>query len=1799
MNKQVLITFLLIVHFNCYSKDIRIKKIENGFEANIKFKQHDYIINEKNEIDFIFDEDESNYGSPKLPSKTLIFAIPPESKVNIEITDKNIIQLKDVNVSYNRKAEHLNDDVIDVQIDNKLLKKNISDIYPEEEFKIIGYTWIREYYCVIIQVNTHRYSFRDNNLFIIKSCNIRVIYDNQKNYFRNNEPVSKFDELLKNIIVNYEEAKEFRSFNKYVIDKSDWIDYSKNYIKIAIAEDNLYRITYDYLITHNIDPNLINPATIKAYLRGKEIPVYIKGEEDYQFDENDYIEFYCEKNYSYQDYKKIVKVGEDYIHYMDRYCDTSFVWLTWDGNYGKRIQLDKTNYTFIEDTINYHLVKLHLEEDTRLWYYDPTEPRVQLPFWQENKLYTWQVVGNSGSVNFNFNANDVLENSNLNVTARLISYAADIVNNASLKYNAHKYGMSLNSLNIQDTITFNYKETVNFSSTFNASQLKDGTNTIKITGLPTSVSFHQSLIDWVDVEYLRKNRAVNDSLLITIPDNLDKKLRVIKVENINSEKDEILVYKIHPVTKKFDNYILSGQTNKTLLIIDTVTGGDKYFITKLDNVDEPVFKYRKQFINLRSNSRAADYIIITNKSLTNSTNEYKNFITNSYNVKVELIYDEDIYDEFSYGQINAEAIRNFLIAAYYNWQSPKPSYLNIIGDANYDYKNVTFPAPDIRKKNLVISFGFPVSDIWYVIWDSISNAIPQMYVGRIPANNDDEVLNYLQKHKNYLIRKKDKFNKTFLFFSGGNTTRQSELDEIKNVNDLLYHKFVLSPPVYGTGKHFYKTLNPNTNFGPYTNEEFQNAIDEGGLFISYIGHSGTRTWDNGITEVEHIKNKYSDRFSLITDFGCSTGKFAEPDVDAFGELFVCQSVNAQAIAYLGNSSWGYLSTSLRFPKYFYDMFLSDSLKNIGYVHLSTKILQLLENGFNDVNRVFTYCNLLLGDPIVNLALPEKTNLVIDNSKIIIPKNITDNYDSVTVKIIINNYGLFNNDSIKIIVTDYFNNKISFEKLFKISLPEFEDSININIPVKNYAGEHKLKVELDIDNKINEIYEDDNIAELTFLVSSSSLMPLVPSKYFSVIQDTLKILNPLEKSTNDGEILLQIDDDYDFIAPIEIYKSLDTLITKIPLNNLNDNNRYYYRLKLNSSSNSFSDIYSFFKMKNESKIYIDNPKFNSEEFKYINTIYDEKDKCWKLNKRTISLIIKSAGWLDGSYGSILYDNQEQLPTTFYWGLAAAIIDSSTLKPVSVKYFLVPDAGVMDSVVNFINSLNDGTLIAMTISADAQQSILGSKNSKSRNAIKKLGSKYIDSVQYRDSWCMLGKKGAPAGSVPESYKKQLSGATQLEVSKEINYDSGFVIFPEISNSGKWEKIILSTEQPENSNLIYSITGIRSDGKIDTLNNFTTKKDTIDISSIDAKVYPELQLISKFISNTQNESPVIKSLTAYFSYLPELALNYQTVFISLDTIKQGEQINFKSKIYNVGETQTDSFRITLQLNRNNNSSITLLDTINNLKPFSYIPVSYIYTHKNEDGYGNFNFTLTVDKNNDVLELYENNNTFIKSFYVFKDTLTSVNLAEISVRFNGVEIQDRDYIDPDAYIQIELNQQLELSGKDSTLIKIFLDNKLISFNQLRNRSKIEYDAINKKTIISFYQKFDEGEHSLKIFIKNNFEDFSSLPVYEKYFLVTSELEMKNVYNIPNPFNNETCFIFVLTQIPDELKIRIYTVAGRLVKEIRIYNSELSTNLNTIFWDGRDEDGNLLANGVYFYKVIAKRGDKYSSMIQKLAIVR
>jgi hypothetical protein len=80
---------------------------------------------------------------------------------------------------------------------------------------------------------------------------------------------------------------------------------------------------------------------------------------------------------------------------------------------------------------------------------------------------------------------------------------------------------------------------------------------------------------------------------------------------------------------------------------------------------------------------------------------------------------------------------------------------------------------------------------------------------------------------------------------------------------------------------------------------------------------------------------------------------------------------------------------------------------------------------------------------------------------------------------------------------------------------------------------------------------------------------------------------------------------------------------------------------------------------------------------------------------------------------------------------------------------------------------------------------------------------------------------------------------------------------------------------------------------------------------------------------------------------------------------------------------------------------------------------------------------------------------------------------------------------------------------------------------------------------------------------------------IVRSEL----IGNFPNPFNPETVIRFAL-KTDDDVLIEIFNIKGQLINTL--VNGFMREGYHQVIWNGRDESGNPVGSGIYFYRLIA-----------------
>ncbi len=204
----------------------------------------------------------------------------------------------------------------------------------------------------------------------------------------------------------------------------------------------------------------------------------------------------------------------------------------------------------------------------------------------------------------------------------------------------------------------------------------------------------------------------------------------------------------------------------------------------------------------------------------------------------------------------------------------------------------------------------------------------------------------------------------------------------------------------------------------------------------------------------------------------------------------------------------------------------------------------------------------------------------------------------------------------------------------------------------------------------------------------------------------------------------------------------------------------------------------------------------------------------------------------------------------------------------------------------------------------------------------------------------------------------------------------------------------------------------------------------------------------------------------------------------------------------------------------------------------------------------------------------------------------------FEGQEdFFDGDYVStqPTMIVRISDESGINLTQEVGHRIELSIDNKI-------KKDVTEYFVYDKDSYRSGQLRYSlpalsPGNHTLTLTAWDNVNNLTEREVNFRTILV-NELALEQVVNYPNPFKEDTHFTFQF-QSPTghgDVTIRIYTVTGRLIQEIE---TMARPGFNRVYWDGRDRNGDKLANGVYLYKIIVDDGQRKIEKIEKLAVLR
>jgi hypothetical protein len=400
---------------------------------------------------------------------------------------------------------------------------------------------------------------------------------------------------------------------------------------------------------------------------------------------------------------------------------------------------------------------------------------------------------------------------------------------------------------------------------------------------------------------------------------------------------------------------------------------------------------------------------------------------------------------------------------------------------------------------------------------------------------------------------------------------------------------------------------------------------------------------------------------------------------------------------------------------------------------------------------------------------------------------------------------------------------------------------------------------------------------------------------------------------------------------------------------------------------------------------------------------------------------------------------------------------------------------------------------------------------------------------------------------------------------------------------------------------IFGIKNNGSSDLL--ATVKARDTSLSFINAETYPFVQL-KMFNDDSVNATPA--QLTYWrinAEDVPEGAVAPNISFKMKDTVDVGEKIDFAIAFKNISESAFDSLKIKFTItDKNNVVHPVILSKGKPLIAGDTLMITYTIDTRNYTGLN----TLFVEVNpdNDQPEQYHNNNFIFKNFYVKGDNYNPL----LDVTFDGIHILNRDIVSALPHIVIKLKDESKyLALNDTSLIKVqieYPDGTLRSYefdNDTLRFTPANLASGDNTATIDFTPALpgDDTEYQLIVSGKDASGNTAGELEYRVSFRIISKPMISNLLNYPNPFTTSTAFVFTITgtQPPQNMRIQILTITGKIVREIttnELGPLHIGRNITEFKWDGTDMYGQRLANGVYLYRVLTnlngKGLDKYDT---------
>jgi hypothetical protein len=1692
-------------------------------------------------------------GQPFLPKEVVSFGIPPGTFLTAELVEPLFVTRTEQRVApvpaHRLTAEG---EAVEVfAIAPEWYHQNA--FFPEATLSIPEPFTLRHQRVGIVHLSPYQYNPVTRELRTLVRGKLRVTL--HRITTEAYAPVSDdpaFEPLYKTLLCNYEQARAWRygTGPGTVRDSTrDWFQTGRTYVHMRIGEDGWYRITTGDLARAGVDMRSVDPRTLTVLQNGSEIPVVVRPDTS--------VDFYALSN-------RGDGTG------ADSFTDTSAFWLTWGGPQGRRFIPSAQPGGTVATPIASVYASEHFEQNTG-YFTGTTEEEVIETGEVPGEGWYWARIFPNTSFTTDFTIADTDPSPHMvALRVRLVSMTPDspaVDHHARLWVNDSLAGEML----------FEGRTAILTTDSFPSSWLRSGANTLRVSSLQTATTPNLFYLDWFEVGRSRILRASNDLLDFTAPALPDT-----SAFTLTGLSGAALEVRDLDGGREITGGVMSGDsvTGYVFVFRDTVSGPRRYHVGPAAGSPVPSLK-RKQFLDLRANAGSADYLIITHALFRGAADRLAAYRALA-GVRSRVVDVQDLFDEFAYGVENPGAIRAFLRFAFDHWPAPAPSSVLLLGDATWDPRRYLDTS---RKQNFIPSHGVPASDNWFVATDT--NIVPFMTIGRLPVEDSVQAVHTVEKIIGSETRAPGLWNKNFLMITGGTTSGEQET--FNSRSEATISSFLAPTPIGGTLFRAYKSSDAVID-GEHR-EQIRSLIRDGLSFINFLGHSGGRVWGVDIGDPGTLENT-DGRLPFVSSVSCNIAAFAEPSGNVLAEDLVLAD-HRGALAVWASSSLGYPASGTQLVNFFLAGVRDDSLRDLGRLTTQARY-RLLQSGPADpIIRAMVQLNPLIGDPLSRFAVPALPDLAADAGGISVTQgNTTAAGIPVTMTVPLLNFGLVPAESTGVWVTDLFEGRTT-DRVRRYVPPVFHrDSLVISWLTA--PGVHTFRVTIDPDNRVAEVNEGNNIATLDQVVNSRSLRVLSPLNTRVVLPGPVRLAVACQNGAPTGSrYLFEIDTLSSFTSPARIVSDPvpgGAVTAEWLTPSLAAGRVFFWRAKRAGTGADSAWTTAAFSTSG-----IIPPEPVARLRRYTSSLLEldtlvgvaATDSGVTLAPQpSRHVTVRSLGsradpardyYSFIGVGDVTYQGR--------WGEVGGGFIVARVHPASGAFefrsFDLPGASAeAESMQVFIERTPAGDYLAVVAILDGRTNVTPGLLA----SVENLGSTRLAGLLPGQSWALVARKGFPATAVEGLSDDSVTiGAV---VPRTYAGGLGAVlgeVFPAVT---QWDSLHWSTDiLPGVTGLSLSFVAIRRSGGLDTLLVIPSDETAVSLSLLNARVDPVRHAGVRPVFTLRSEdvqvTPALREWSVDIRPPGDVALRAEGAVDSV--IPRGQPYEFTVTLYNIGVAGVS--RIPLAVSYNDAAGQphpfggTVIDT---LPAGDTRTVSFPLETAHLPPRGRL--AASVWEGTPGSDLIDANNTASGSIVV-----SGPRAGPIRLFSGGRQIVEGDYVAAEPVLTPGLPEPGD-PPVNTTGVGLTVDGVPVP------------DVAPAPGEHLFRPAMRDGGHVLELSVfrdGSGFRDTLSLRVGVQ---VETTTRIVQPFAYPNPFARETAFTFMLTGAgsPEELMLRVFSVTGRRLLQIVVPGPMVNVGFNRVAWDGRDADGDEVANGVYFYQLSVRGSDgRQETVTGKVARVR